>query len=248
MKYAIMSIDESRSAKKTAIRNTISAWKEIKFPCVNGHNREELKKFQLENPWVWMSYSRTHRDTWTAKAGELGVWYSTINAWKWIAVRPNEEYLIVLEDDALLDPAFDFYAQEIIDNTPPDFDFITLFVPPNQKEDYYCWTPIEPDDGFPDLKHRIRVPPDGPDQWKVNDIVAKAYPNYSNVAMVYSSKGAQNLMAEVKRRGIFTPVDCFVYQIANLEEIKGYAPHPKYKDFVSVDWKAPTLIHETEKV
>ena len=47
MKYAIMSIDESRSAKKTAIRNTISAWKEIKFPCVNGHNREELKKFQL---------------------------------------------------------------------------------------------------------------------------------------------------------------------------------------------------------
>jgi hypothetical protein len=47
----------------------------------------------------------------------------------------------------------------------------------------------------------------------------------------------------VRETGIYTPVDCFLYQEAHAGRCEGYGPKPSRAYIVGYDWKAQTTVH-----
>ena len=241
IEYTILSIDDSREAKKQRIRDTIKDFKEVQVEAINGHVRDNL-----------YNYLRDHDDVglidvniWRPKAGELGVWFSNINAWTH-AANSDAEALIVFEDDAMIAPEFDDYVHQCLGEVPDDWDFFALFIPENQKGDFNYYTAFDAGgEHVPGLRQYV---PGGSNQWKIkgNKVVARAYQTYSCVAMMYSKQGAQKLLKRVEETTLFTPVDCYLYILAHTDRLNGYQPLPDYDRFVEIDWKAPSLIHKTE--
>jgi GR25 family glycosyltransferase involved in LPS biosynthesis len=247
IKHAIMSIDDSRTPKKEQQRRALHYFKGVQVPCVNGADLEAVDEWLARHPWIDFPKYQGQTHGFTAKRGELGVWFSTINMWEYLVLSTDTSHLIVTEDDAIFSDDAESQISNLFLDVPSGFDFISLFIPENQKEDYYHFVGIDPADGRPDIAHRTHVP-GGADMWRIDDKIARSYQNYSNVAIMYSKKGAYKFLCEVARRGIDMPVDCFVHQISNLDHFNKYAPHPEAPRFCEIDWKAPTTIHHTEVI
>lgn len=233
MRYIILSIDDSRKEKKQNIRKVLSPWSESFIECINGYKMEELKSARLltgikDAPML---------------AGELGVWYSTANAWINVA---NNGPAVVLEDDALLREDFIAEFDKAIEDLPEDADFLSLFIPYNQTQDFYYMVSYD-EEGLPNIQ-ATGVPEKQSIFYVGSQQIAKAYMGYGNVAIYYTQKGAHKLLNIAKERGIYTPVDCFLYLQAHSGNINGYALHPRLHGLVDVDWQAETLIHTGNRI
>lgn len=248
-KFAVMSIDDSRHEKKKAIREKFGFLEELWFQSVDGTDLETVDQWLANHPWIDFPIYEGQTHGWTCKRGELGAWLTTINMWEEL-LFDKVDGLIAFEDDAeLTDDAankISYYIQKAR-MQHSEFDLISLYIPPDQKEDYYHFVGIDPADGKPDIHHRTHVP-GGADMWKIDDNFSYSYQNYSNVALFYTKSGAYKFLCEVAKRGIDMPVDCFVHQISNLDHFVKYAPHPEAPRFVETDWDAPTTIHHTEVI
>jgi len=233
--YAIMTIDDSRAERKKAIRNIVELPECTDVPWVDGRRKvvawRELKK----RPWI----SVRGRFTW----GEIGVWLSTITAWEYL-VESDLEALLVFEDDAIVELNFNERLKEYIDDLPEDWDALALFVPQNQRGDYY-YNVIYDEHGNPKSYRRgnkrfhesnYRIG-DGP--------LSRSYQGYSGVAIMYRRSGAEKMLEAVRGHGLVSPADCFIFQMANVSHIKAYAPHPRQDMVVDYDWdSSPSLIHD----
>lgn len=233
LKYNIISINDDRAEYKKRIRERVGH-DEVHIPATDASKvdlGEELDKRGLKITYEGMF-----------RRGEIGVWLSNYDCWKW--AYDNDEDLIVFEDDAIPERDFDEKLQLLYSELPPDWDFLTLWIPPNQLIDYVY------DVEFDDEGQPTHVGPN------LNSItsrfnfgsirLARVYNGYGNVAQLYSPKGAGKFIRRVEEAGIYTPVDCFVYQEAHAGRAFGYAPKPNRAKLVNYDW-APTTIHETEK-
>lgn len=235
MKFNILSINDDRKAYKDQIRSRV-LFEEVRIPTVNAYEvdvEDELKKRGL-----WIAYPGMF------SRGEIGVWLSTYDCWQWAS--DNEEELVVFEDDAIPSPSFETQLRDLTIELPSDYDFLTLWVPENQIVDY-TYDVVYDDEGQP-----THV---GPNKNSITSIynfgsvrLARVYNGYGNVAQLYSPKGGWTLAERVRSTGIYTPVDCFLYQEAHAGRCDGYGPKPNRATLVSYDWAAETTVHLEDRL
>lgn len=235
MKYSIITLNDDRKAYKDVIMANVP-YERVNVPAVDGKSVDLRAEIE--------GRSLTWSDRWpNAKKGEMGVWLSNFDNWAYASVLT--EPLIVFEDDAI--PSFDFKEQieALIAELPEDWDFAALWVPENQRIDYryevnYDWA------GTPRI-HRVR------NDWEQSQFdfgverAALVYQGYGMVSLVYSPKGGKRLVELAREHQITGPVDCWLYEQAHLNNLKGYAPKPQYAEFVTYDWAAESHVQLTEK-
>lgn len=235
MKYTIISLDDQRLAYKKRIREN-TRLEEIFIPAIDGRQVDILAEYK----------NRGLRPTdWAASKGESGIWMSNFD--RWAAVAEMDEPLIVFEDDAIIPIDFDSKLRYIMSHLPPDWDYCALWVPDNQRIDYFY------DSVFNEIGDAISIGPNRSNQesiYRVNDsnAIALVYQGYGMVSLMYSPAGGRKLVELSQKTGIYTPVDCWIYQQAHLGNLKGYAPHPFNAALVQYDWSAQTTVHNTERI
>lgn len=236
MKFTILSINDDRIKYKQSIL------KNVRFPyesvvCFDATKQDPLEEIE-KNGWV------LHREPdWTPKAGELGVWISTIRSWQ--KCIELDEPLIVFEDDAVVEENFMRDLEALMVDLPEDYGYLSLWVPPNQYQDYTYKVTYD-NRGMPTVEGRVRVARDSPFYIGKSNI-AKVYQGYGNVATLYSPDGARCLIKHLEKHGMYAPVDCFIHMAAHAQAVRGYAHMPD-KGLVGYDWSQETTVHNTGRV
>jgi GR25 family glycosyltransferase involved in LPS biosynthesis len=233
VKYNIISLDDSRKKYKDEIRRHAKGFHEI--PCYTVDGRTvDLNK-------VVKAYGLKWTD-WVPSFGEAGIWLS--NYLRWYLVSKMTEPLIVFEDDAIIREGFTEHVKNLLNQLPDDWDFVSLWVPDNQRIDYRYNLSYN-ESGYPEI---YGMRPDGlPSYFDFGaEDVAKVYQGYGMVATMYSPAGGRKLLKLVKKYGLRTPVDCFLLEEAHKGALNGFAPKPD-KVFVDYDWPE-TTIHNTELI
>lgn len=114
MKYTIYSVNDDRFNYKMKLRSKLRGWDEVDIECVDGRVPEELAKAVSEHGIEIVKPD--------IRVGQLGVWYTFLNALK-------KAPLITFDDDAILHNDFkvEFYIR--LAELPMDADFFALFLP-----------------------------------------------------------------------------------------------------------------------
>jgi len=230
VKYNIITISDEREGYKTHIRKVVKI-PEVVIPATDARKVnlvDELDKRGLPHPTPGL-YS----------IGEIGIWLSVFDCWQWAA--DNNEVLVTFEDDAIPRPYFDDALESYLEEIPADWDFLCLWVPPNQRRDYLYDVTFD-EHGNPDIKGYLTK--------SLFDFggldLARAYNGYGNGATAFSPKGAQHFIDRARESGLYSPVDCFLYIEAHTGRCNGYSPKPIHAHAVGYDW-ATTTVHTTER-
>lgn len=242
MKYHVISIGSpEREANVLDIHSKMT-----------GHELAGILSFNAykNDPVDYLEYHgiRLRPDLWTPKVGELGIWCSILNCWKWCA--ETGEPLLVFEDDAILVDNFTDLFQNYMSAIPKDWEFSAIWVPDNQKSDYF-YPVIYDEHGVPHHQPKYLVVPAGRES--VHDIdcfpVTLAYQGYGGVAVMFSPLGSQKMIDISQKMGVYTPIDCHFYLSSHrpVDNIKGYAPHPSY-EMVKYNWDNPSTVQQSERV
>lgn len=237
MKYTIISVSNKREESKRAIRQELSAHEEVTEVQFCGPADDKIGRMK--------DYGLDFDDSyWHPQTGELGIWLSTYACWQWCV--DNNEPLRYFEDDAIIKPGFDDWYNGLFE---PDFtqepltpDAISLIVPFNQYNDFTLQY-FQP--------NAMMAYPDGaPDNLVGYKKICRAYQGYCNVAMELYPAGAAKLIDAAHRYGIYTPIDCFIFEQAqddvrrrNPTRLNVLTPKPEFATGVDVDWNAETHIH-----
>lgn len=215
--YTIMTVDDSRKDLKDKLRENMS------IPEIT-----DIKYIDGRIPGVTDDYIKKHSLTVHGGGfhyGELGVWFSQMESWRHIA-NTDYEGVIVLEDDAVvLQPQFDNVMPIVMEYLPNDYDFISLLIPQDQRQDYF-YDRLFDHRGNWVLHSHVHRNHFTSDHYIGNPYVATAYQGYSCVATMYSPKGAEKLLRLVDKEGIWTPVDCFIFCENFMGELEGFAMMP----------------------
>lgn len=117
MKFTIYSINDVRKHYKRNIRTQMIGWPEVDIGCCNGAVPEQMRGAQERHPYPinWKAGS-------PPLVGQLGIWYSFLNAL-------DHAPIITFDDDAIVPPTFrrDFRIRSA--ELPEDTDFFQLFLP-----------------------------------------------------------------------------------------------------------------------
>lgn len=163
----------------------------------------------IGNGWDVINHYGIKQDVWKPYdgrttpplPGELGIWVSTINVWKYMA-QNHIDCLLVLEDDVLLDKDFAKNLQLCMKDLPEKFDFLSLY--------YFIghnWEDEQTSIG--------------------SNYIHKSTNQYSAAqATIYSLNGARKLLKAVKRKGIEYTTDCFIFRQSSLGVVNGYSLRP----------------------
>jgi GR25 family glycosyltransferase involved in LPS biosynthesis len=172
------------------------------------------------NAWDVINHYGIKQDVWAPYdgratpplPGELGIWVSTINVWKYMA-QNHIDYLLVLEDDVLLDSDFTKNLQLCMEDLPDNFDFLSLYY---FKE--HNWEDEKTDIG--------------------SNYIHKSTNQYSAAqATIYSLNGASKLLKAVKRKGIEYTTDCFIFEQSRIGAVNGYSIKPNKVKFLEHQYK-----------
>ena len=233
--YSIMTVDDSRAQRKKAIRAAVDLPEITDISWVDARRKVVAWRELEKRPWFKIKW----RLTW----GELGVWLSAVTAWEYL-LESDLDALIVFEDDAIIEPTFNDGIKKYLEELPDDWDAVSLFVPENQRGDYYYNVTFNSTGDAVSYRRGNKRFHDS--IYRIGDgLLCRTYQGYCNVAMMYSKSGAQKLLDLTKELGSYTPVDCFVFQMANLRRINAYSPHPRQEFHVSYPWnESPTLVHD----
>jgi GR25 family glycosyltransferase involved in LPS biosynthesis len=240
MKYTIISLNDDRIFYKNMIRKRVQ-YEEIIMPGFDARSlsRESILGFLESRGLEWRGWDN-------AKRGEIGVWLSNFDRWELASTM--DEPLIVFEDDAMPSPAFNIYMDEILEDLPEDYDFISLWIPDNQKNDY-----LYDIDFNENGEHIWTTRPwrtNETSKYRLNDSnrVALAFQGYGMVSLMYSPKGAAKLVDLAREVGVTGPVDCWLFQQAHKGLLEGYSCHPHFAHVVRYDnWGNASHAQHTEK-
>jgi len=237
MKYTIISVTDRREQSKQAIRKELSAHEEvtdIEFSGPGDDKIGRMKEYGLD----------FNSDYWHPQTGELGVWLSAYACWRYCV--DTDEPLRYFEDDAIVAPGFDDWYNSLFEpdltREPLTPQLISLIVPHNQRQDF-GWQ-------YYQKQAMINYPDGAPDNHVGYKRLARAYQGYCNAAMELRPEGAAMLIEAAHQFGIYTPVDCFVFEQGfgrdrrpESPRINILTPKPKFATGVDVDWNAETHIH-----
>lgn len=223
--YMVMSVDDSRQSTKATLHRQMREYDNLsdKVDFVDGREHGVIEEYISKNN-IKVGDGNFH---W----GELGVWFSSINAWKAI-VASECDAVIVFEDDAAVLPLFHPMLDKIKEELPDDFDFMSLFVPPDQTYDYYYRRRFFPGGGWELTSNTHYALKESPN-YIGSKYVSKAYQGYSNVAIMYSKQGAQKILDMVDEFGVNAPVDCFIFAEHLMGHLNGYSLMPVAKQIVT---------------
>jgi hypothetical protein len=153
--------------------------------------REDYLRYQANNPEFVVAEIPNHGvdgSPWPKKWGQIGIWASTVDAYKKF-LRSNYDYLLVIEDDVVLHANFSDRFSQITEELPNDFDFFSVFLP----RDTIC-----------------RYQPEWHDIEGKNFITV-AFQDWSTAAYLVSRKGARRVLEDVSLRGIDRPLDWYMF-------------------------------------
>lgn len=242
MKYHIISMNDDRLATKNLIRERVTGLEAAEVETFNAYENDAVS-FLADNG------INLRRELWIPKIGEAGIWASIVKCWQWCI--ENDEELLVFEDDAI--PVEDFQAKfdEFHKNLPKDYDFAAIWVPENQRNDYFYAVAYD-ENGCPQhIPKYLAMDPSLESMYQLPDRhpVAKVYQGYGGVSMLFSPKGSREFLEISRKFGVYTPIDCHFYLTAHRPEdcVEGYAPHPGYM-MVDYNWSTPTTIQTSGKV
>jgi hypothetical protein len=138
--------------------------------------------------------------------------------------------------------------EEIVQDLPEDFDFISLWVPDNQKNDYLYDIDFDMNGRHIWTERPWRT--NETSKYRLNDSnrVALAFQGYGMVSLMYSPKGAAKLVKQAQETGLTGPVDCWIFQQAHKGLLEGYSCHPHFAHVVRYDnWEGPSHVQNTEQ-
>lgn len=231
MKYTTIHINEDRLESRLAIDATMSSL---------GIPRQDFK---------FCNGTVDDLDSWYAstgvkniypgmlKRGEIGIWQSLASVWS-----EMDDDTLVFEDDALLHADFSKRFRHALLDLPEDADFLTLFVPEEQRQDYEYIVRYDEEgiwhSATEDNKYIFDIG---------SDTISRAYSGWGGQAILFTKKGADALLQIAQSRGMYTTSDCFLYLQAHAGAVNGYSMMPKYYDTVYIDKNTKTLIQDTER-
>lgn len=114
MKYTIYSVNDDRYQYKMKLRSRLKTWEEVQINCVDGRDSKQLTKAVSEH-----GVDIVKPDI---RVGQLGVWYTFLNAL-------DEAPLVTFDDDAILCEKFTEEFWKRAADLPSDTDFFALFLP-----------------------------------------------------------------------------------------------------------------------
>ena len=225
--YCIISIDDSRKAKKDYIRACL-AWPEAKIDFVNGKDPVELRA--AKNKWA------TVETPGPFKAGEFGIFYSVLNCLEYGAVNDGICYF---EDDAI--PVLDLqqYLDAYLNALPRNADMFALWSPANQCYDY------DNASGYNSVGEPVYFPHKGSAFDFGDPSISRLWQGYGNVAMYFSRQGCKKFLEYVEKHGFFSPIDCLICIAVHGGYLNGYSLKPGVRELINYDWNAETTIHKS---
>jgi len=223
MHYTIITIDDSRADVKANIREAVTLPEVTSIGFCDARVGNNMRAIE------WTSL-------WGLTRAEIAIWHSHMNCWEWAA---RNGPLLVLEDDAIVDHTFMEHFNHVTQNLPEGWDYVSLWVPPNQEQDFMYDT-VYDHEGTP--THFGRAPSEWESQYFIpGNVLAHVYQGYGFVATLYSQEGARKLLQIALERGIYTTADCFIFLQAHAGNVNGYAPKPDYTRFIWHDFDRPSL-------
>lgn len=237
MKFTIISLNDDRALYKKLIRDRVK-YEEIQMPAVDGRVVDISKELERRSLFV---------EGWgNAKRGEIGVWLSNYDRWK--LASSLDEPLIVFEDDAIPYEDFDSRVGKVMAELPSEWDFLSLWVPDNQRNDYLY--DIDFDENGVHIWNNRPWRSNDTSKYRVNnsDIISLAYQGYGMVSLMYSPAGASKLLRLAHETGLTGPVDCWLFEQAHRGAVDGYTLHPYQTKVVGYDnWNGISHAQHTEK-
>lgn len=109
---------------------------ELDTPTISISREEEILEFVRVNPDFKLNkegYSLHGQQGW--KLGEIGIWASNWTAWKNF-LNSDSDYLILMEDDIVVDTDFKYFLTDYINQLPEDWDVLHMFAPADQFHKY----------------------------------------------------------------------------------------------------------------
>lgn len=230
MKYGFITVDESRKAYKDEIRGMLSSrFEEVPLDCVDARNKNVRGDLERNGLSI---------HDWMPRSGEVGCWLSHFQAWDKVATM--DEDLLVFEDDAIITHTFEEDLLVVLNELPQDFDYLALWVPDNQKQDYFY--EVEYDERG---VANVLAANSTKFQFKIDkNHISKVYQGYGMVATLYSPKGGAKLVELAREQGIWASVDLFMHGMAHIGAVNAFAIKPYVANLVKYDWPQ-TTIHNT---
>ena len=143
------------------------------------------------------------------KPGEFGNFGSHYNAWKYLK-NSELDSILIFEDDILIDDNFMDAYELFMENVPEDYDVFSIYVDENQFDRYNR-------------------------KYYVNEIVSKAYQDWSTLCYVVSRAGAEKLCNYVENIGMDMPTDWFIFRHGDKGLFNVYTLMPDVQNSVAID-------------
>jgi len=230
--YTIITIDESRAEKKANIRKALVGLDEVFVECANCLDIDTYIRYVEK-------YKDIGAEDWDADyLGEFGVLCSQMAVWEYAKDMPYDA-IIVLEDDAILQPRAMEKIKGAMKLLPEDYDTMALYLPENQYDLFINMEYLD-SEGW-------HIGPGLPGYRLDNRIITRAYQRYSLVTTIISRAGAQKLYDLIRSHRIITTADLFVYEMNAFGQIDSYSLVPGQCDIVDIDWRAPSLIRDYDE-
>lgn len=195
--YHTIYIDDSRKANRDRLDSVLVGQKNI-ISCLNAKIEGAIDQFKIDNPefkFAWDGF----------KLGEIGNFGSHYLAWKYLK-NSSLNYLVVFEDDILINESFMEKYNLIMSSVPEDFDVFSIYVDENQ---------------YPRFD----------ESQSISYYIAKGYQDWSTLGYIISKQGAEKLCKYVEEIGFDHPTDWFIFRkghqgIFNVYTLPPYVENP----------------------
>lgn len=155
------------------------------------------------------------------KPGELGIWASNIKAWENLLLS-DYDYVVLMEDDIVLNKDFSGRLSELLEETPVGWDFFTAYVPASGNIRYHS---------------NIKELDIG------SNTICKVYQSWSCLCYVVSRDGAKKLLKEIKKN-VKSPIDNYLFYHQNLN---GYTINMEVKSLCEI-YPTTSTVQSAKKI
>ena len=190
--FAIFHVEEDTPIMKT--RNELTkvaskileeSFEKLETPTIIIKNTEQVKDFYKKSK-IKIDPLGHFGTGW--KPGELGIWATNYTAWKNF-VNSEYDYVILMEDDIILNKNFNHKIIKYIQELPEDWDVFTAYTPPTGNVRY--------------KKNKKSLLID-------KENICRVYQSWSCLCYVVSKKGAKKLLKEVEKT-VKSPIDNYLF-------------------------------------